>query len=85
MQRLERLAERALALPAAAFLLLTPPILTIFEGSMRVFGIPPLYIYLFGVWLIAIAVGRHLARRLLAAGERRIGIEGETAARDRDA
>lgn len=74
MKRLERLAERALALPVAAFLLLTPPLLTLFEGRAQVLGVPAIYLYLFGAWLGLIAVGRHLARRLLA-GERRVGME----------
>jgi hypothetical protein len=72
MQRLERLSERALVVPIAAFLLLMPPLLTLFEGEGRFLGIPLLYLYLFGVWALFIVVARIAARRLLA-GQRAAG------------
>ncbi len=65
-----RLADRAFVLPVIAFFLLTPPILTIFNAPMFVFGIPLLHVYCFAVWLLAIAGGGWLARRMVAeAGE----------------
>ena len=63
-----RLAERALVLTVASLILLTPPILTIFDVPILVFGIPLLHIYSFAVWLVAIALGRWLALEMSAAG-----------------
>jgi hypothetical protein len=64
-----RLADRAFVLPVAAFFLLTPPILSIFNQPALVFGIPLLHVYCFAVWLIAIAFGGWLSRRMIAGGE----------------
>jgi hypothetical protein len=68
-----RLSEKALVLTAGSFVLLTPPILTIFDVPLTVFGIPLLYLYCFAVWLAAIVLGGRLARRMEphpAPGER---------------
>jgi hypothetical protein len=64
-----RLADRAFVLPVVAFFLLTPPILSIFNAPVPVFGIPLLHIYCFAVWLIAIAFGGWLAHRMVAGSE----------------
>jgi hypothetical protein len=57
-------ADRALALTFFTLVLLTPPILLIFDVPIFIFGIPLLHIYCFGVWLIAIAFGALLSTRL---------------------
>ena len=59
-----RLAERALVLTVATLILLTPPILTIFDVPLTVIGIPLLQVYCFAVWLAAIALGGWLANRM---------------------
>ena len=64
-----RLTDRAFVLPVAAFFLLTPPILGIFNAPTLVFGIPLLHVYCFAVWLIAIACGGWLAGRMIADGD----------------
>lgn len=69
MTRLERLADRAVALPAAAFVLLTPPILHVFGRDATVLGIPVLFLYAFTVWAVLIALGRALSRSLRRAAE----------------
>lgn len=70
MTRLERLADRAVVLPVAAFLLLTPPVLHVFSRDSAIFGIPVLFLYCFTVWAVLIGLGRALARRLhRASGE----------------
>ena len=61
-----RLGEKALVLTVASLILLTPPILTIFDVPLTVFGIPLLYVYCFVVWLAAIVLGGRLARRMEA-------------------
>ncbi len=75
-----RLADRAFVLPVVAFLLLTPPILAIFNAPVLVFGIPLLHVYCFAVWLIAIAAGGWLAQFMVADGEA-AGSEAEPAER----
>jgi hypothetical protein len=62
-----RLADKALVLTLATFLLLTPPIIAIFDIAVPVFGIPLLHFYAFGVWISAIAVGSIIARRMMRA------------------
>ncbi len=59
-----RLADRALVLTVATFVLLTPPILGIFDVSVPIFGLPALHVYCFAVWLVVIALGAMLASRL---------------------
>jgi hypothetical protein len=61
-----RLAERALVLTVATLVLLTPPILTIFDVPVTIVGIPLLHVYCFATWLIAIALGAWLATRMQA-------------------
>ncbi len=48
--------ERAIGLFLLAFLALNPPILSIFSAETILFGIPLLYLYLFGVWGVIIAL-----------------------------
>ena len=62
-----RLADQSFALTLFTLVLLTPPILTIFDVPVLIFGIPLLHIYCYGVWLLAIAAGAVLAPRLYAA------------------
>jgi hypothetical protein len=59
-----RLADRSFALTVLTFVLLTPPIVTIFNVPVLVFGVPLLHLYCFAVWLIAIVIGARLAARL---------------------
>jgi len=51
-----RMHERLLAVFLFALLALNPPILSIFSARLFPFGVPLLYLYLFGVWA-AIIVG----------------------------
>lgn len=59
-----RLTDRAFFLTMAAFILLTPPIVMIFDSPVLVFGIPLLHVYCFTVWLVAIVIGGLLSRRM---------------------
>ena len=63
MQAQSRMRERLVALFMLGALLLTPPLLIVFNQAIRVFGVPTLYLYLFVVWaaliaLVALTVGR---------------------------
>jgi hypothetical protein len=61
-----RFVEQSFVLTVATLILLTPPLLTIFDVRVVIFGIPLLHIYSFAVWLVAIVCGRYLATRLNA-------------------
>ena len=47
-------AQRLVALFVAGCLLVSFPLLSLFNGGGTVFGIPLLFAYLFGVWLLLI-------------------------------
>ncbi len=68
--RSSRLAERAFVLTAVTLILLTPPILNIFDAPVFIFGVPLLHTYCFAAWLAAIACGRWLAKRMVPPGVR---------------
>lgn len=59
--------DRALVLPLAGALLLTPPVAGIFQVEATVGGVPFLLVYLFAVWAGLIAGAAALARRLSEA------------------
>jgi hypothetical protein len=46
--------DRLIALFLLGVLLLTPPMMAIFNVERLVFGIPLLFLYLFGAWLIVV-------------------------------
>ena len=56
-----RLVERSFVLTVLTLVLMTPPIIVIFNVPVLVFGIPLLHVYCFVVWLLAIIAGAWLA------------------------
>ena len=56
MQAQSRRRELLIALFLLAVLLLTPPLLIVFNQATRLFGVPLLYLYLFVVWAVLIAL-----------------------------
>ena len=56
MQAQSRRRELLIALFVLAVLLLTPPLLIVFNQATRLFGVPMLYLYLFVVWTVLIAL-----------------------------
>lgn len=64
--RQSRSKEAALVIPLFGLFLLLPPLLSLFEGASTIFGIPVLYVYVFGVWFGLVIAGMWLARRLEA-------------------
>ncbi len=61
-----RMAEGTLALFLFGLLAFNPPLLSIFDRSALVFGMPLLYVYLFCAWGLTIAL---IARSAAAAGK----------------
>jgi len=87
----KRVREQLSALFGFAVLLLTPPVLLIFNKPVSVFGIPALYLYLFTVWAVLIALGALAVEASKDAGDDargdvdRTGGDAEAAARPGDA
>ncbi|MEO1192555.1 MAG: hypothetical protein AAFY02_12410 [Pseudomonadota bacterium] len=52
--------------PLLLAVLIVPPLLTVFHQPLTLFGLPLLLIYIFGVWVLAIAVCALVARRTQA-------------------
>jgi len=63
-----RLTDGAFVVAVLAFILLTPPIIAIFDVPVSVFGIPLLHVYSFGIWLAAIIAGGLLSTRMARRG-----------------
>lgn len=57
--------DRLIALFLLGVLLLTPPMMAIFNVELLVLGIPLLFLYLFGAWLIVVL----LVALILRAGK----------------
>lgn len=62
MARPEAKGERSLGLFALGLLILNPPLLSIFSVETSFFGLPLLYLYLFGVWAMLIVLMALIAR-----------------------
>lgn len=61
--------DLAVAIPIFWVILIMPPSITLFTGSMDVFGIPLVLMYILVVWLGGIAATAWNARRLADADE----------------
>lgn len=48
--------ERLVALFLLGIVCFSPPLMLIFDSEIRLFGIPLLYLYLFGVWALIIVL-----------------------------
>lgn len=64
VNRKRKLQDGALLLPIFGAFLLLSPIITIFVAPASIFGIPSVFLYIFGVWLGLVLVARAMARRL---------------------
>lgn len=56
--------QRSLALTLLGLVLFLPPLVLLMMEDRTLAGIPVVYLWLFGVWLMLILAGRVLARRL---------------------
>ncbi len=61
--------DRALILPLAGLILLTPPVAGVFHLDAKIAGVPFTLVYLFAVWALLIAGAAALSRRLRDGGE----------------
>lgn len=67
----------AFVLPFIGAAMIVPPVLTVFEADIRLFGIPAEIVYLFAVWMALVALTARLARRLGTAEPPARDAEGE--------
>ena len=81
---MDRLKERAVVLPIVAFVLLTTPILLIFNSSTLILGIPVLYIYTFSTWALLTIAGIFLTRALQKAEQEQREEKLEEKTRDKN-
>ena len=64
VSRQRKLQDSAVLLPIFGAFLLMSPVITIFSGEAMVFGLPPIFLYIFGVWFGLVLFARAMARRL---------------------
>lgn len=64
MVRDNRITERIFAIFLLGALLLLPPVLLVFNMPTRVLGVPVLFLYIFLVWAVLIALATAIARWL---------------------
>ena len=57
--------ERYVALIILTALLFNPPIMSIFNSTELILGVPMLFLYLFAAWTLIIGLNAYLAKRLL--------------------
>ena len=62
--RKRKLRDSAMLLPAFGAFLLVSPLITVFSSASTVFGLPLIFVYIFGVWLGLVLLARAMARRL---------------------
>ena len=61
----KKITERYVALIILAALLFNPPIMSIFNSTELILGVPMLFLYLFAAWALIIGLNAYLAKRLL--------------------
>ena len=64
--RSRRLRAASLILPLIGVFLFVTPAVHIARGATTFLGLPPLFLYLFGLWITLIIVSYRLSRRLAA-------------------
>ena len=62
----KKISERYGALILLAALLFNPPIMSIFNSTRLILGVPMLFLYLFVAWALIIALNAYLAKKLSA-------------------
>jgi hypothetical protein len=60
----QRLRSAAVLVPVAGAFLLLPPFLPLFAAPVRVFGLPLIVLYIFGVWALLVLLTWAITRRL---------------------
>jgi hypothetical protein len=62
-------AERLIGLFLIGAIGFSPPVLTLFNKPILVAGIPLLYLYLFGLWVLLVALAGIVVTQLVPNGE----------------
>tara|TARA_B100001964_G_scaffold131813_1_gene145642 strand:- start:185 stop:427 length:243 start_codon:yes stop_codon:yes gene_type:complete len=61
----KKITERYVALIILTVFLFNPPIMSIFNLTELILGVPMLFLYLFAAWAFIIGLNAYLAKRLL--------------------
>ena len=61
----KKITERYVALIILTVFLFNPPIMSIFNSTELILGVPMLFLYLFAAWALIIGLNAYLAKRLL--------------------
>jgi len=64
VNRKRKLRDGAILLPLFGAFLLLSPMITLFVSPATLFGLPSIFLYIFGVWFGLVVVARAMARRL---------------------
>ncbi|BCY29120.1 hypothetical protein [Flavobacterium okayamense] len=59
----KRHQQKLIVLTLVLFIAFNLPILLLFDSSQKVFGLPFIYIYLFGIWSISILITFIIVKR----------------------
>lgn len=78
MPRSGSVVDRAVVVTIFGLFALMPPILTIFDREVAVFGIPLLHLYCFGLWLLLIVASAWISAQLRDADRESAPPRGET-------
>ena len=60
----QKIRELAFIAPLVGALFLMPPVIWLFSKDVRVFGMPIIMLYVFGVWVALIVIALLLAKKL---------------------
>ncbi len=77
----KKITERYVALIILTALLFNPPIMSIFNSTELILGVPMLFLYLFAAWALIIGLNAYLAKRLSAE---QFSVRGREAGSDAD-
>ena len=77
----KKITERYVALIILTALLFNPPIMSIFNSTGLILGVPILFLYLFIAWALIIGLNAYLAKRLstelFSVRERKAGSDAD--------
>lgn len=62
--RSRRLRDLALFLPCVGIFLYMSPIPSLFATDLHLFGVPAIFVFIYGVWLTLIILSARLAKKL---------------------
>jgi hypothetical protein len=59
----KRHEQKLILIAFSLFILLNMPLLLLFDSSQKVLGFPAIYVYIFTIWLIGIALTTYILKK----------------------